>query len=412
MAETSLDGGDRAPVVMGGEPGSYARSVLTERHPALISRVRDAHPYTPAQRGRLDLLLEEVASGKVQPLRPEAHDRAAWESWGMDEHTGVPWTHLPFLWAESYFYRRLLGAVGYFAPGPWQGVDPFEPSKSSELRSSDADEEMQALDTVALLPSEERDRALLLSSVWGNRADLGFALSERGGAPESAHGAPGERGAPGADAGVAAGEGLVADESGRLWELLGDAERVCFVADNAARELLPDLALIDLMLTSRRVGSVVLHVKPHPYFVSDATMADVLAALRRLREAGGEAAACGGRLREAMRDGALTVRAHPFSCAPLPYSAMPEDLEADFAASSLTVLKGDLNYRRLVGDRWWDPATPFAEAVGGFPSPVAALRAVKSDTVTGLDPVVAAELEAGGIGWRTSGRCAVVQVTG
>ncbi|MDA2807305.1 damage-control phosphatase ARMT1 family protein [Nocardiopsis suaedae] len=403
MAETSLDGGDRAPVVMGGEPGSYARSVLTERHPALISRVRDAHPYTPAQRGRLDLLLEETASGTVQPLRPEAHDRGAWAAWGMDEHTGVPWTGLPFLWAESYFYRRLLGAVGYFAPGPWQGVDPFEPSKSAELHSSDADEEMQALDTVALLPSEERDRALLLSSVWGNRADLGFALSEREGPAD-----------PGADGGTggAAGEGLVADESGRLWELLGDAERVCFVADNAARELLPDLALIDLLLASRRVGSVVLHIKPHPYFVSDATMADVLAALRRLREAGGEAAACGGRLREALRGGALTVRAHPFSCAPLPYSAMPEDLEADFTGSSLTVLKGDLNYRRLVGDRWWDPATPFAEAAGGFPSPVAALRTVKSDTVTGLDPVVAAELEAGGIGWRTSGRCAVVQVAG
>ncbi|WP_017558755.1 damage-control phosphatase ARMT1 family protein [Nocardiopsis baichengensis] len=403
MADTSLNGPDRAPVVMGGEPGSYARSVLTERHPALIAKVRDAHPYTPAQRGRLDLLLEEITSGNVQPLRPEAHDRAAWVSWGMDEHTGVPWTDLPFLWAESYFYRRLLGAVGYFAPGPWQGVDPFEPSKSAELRSEEADEELRALDTVAGLPEEERDRALLLSSLWGNRADLGFALSQQGGTESEAAGA--------ADAGRPE-AGLIADESGRLWDLLGDAERVCFVADNAARELLPDLALIDLLLSTRRAGSVVLHLKPHPYFVSDATMADVLAALGRLRRAGGEAAACGERLREALRTGALIVRAHPFSCAPLPYSAMPEDLETDFGAASLTVLKGDLNYRRLVGDRWWDPATPFAEAVGGFPSPVVALRTVKSDTVAGLDPVVAAELDAGGIGWRTSGSYAVVQAGG
>lgn len=406
MADTSLNGPDRAPVVMGGEPGSYARSVLTERHPALIAKVRDAHPYTPAQRGRLDLLLEEITSGNVQPLRPEAHDRGAWVSWGMDEHTGVPWTDLPFLWAESYFYRRLLGAVGYFAPGPWQGVDPFEPSKSAELHSEAADEELRALDTVAGLPAEERDRALLLSSLWGNRADLGFALSGRGGTESETAGPTETADADGPEA------GLIADESARLWELLGDAERVCFVADNAARELLPDLALIDLLLSTRRAGSVVLHLKPHPYFVSDATMADVLAALRRLRRAGGEAAACGERLRDALRTGALIVRAHPFSCAPLPYSAMPEDLEADFGAASLTVLKGDLNYRRLVGDRWWDPAAPFAEAVGGFPSPVVALRTVKSDTVAGLDPMVAAELDAEGIGWRTSGRHAVVQANG
>jgi hypothetical protein len=41
---------------------------------------------------------------------------------------------------------------------------------------------------------------------------------------------------------------------------------------------------------------------------------------------------------------------------------MPADLAARFERASITVLKGDLNYRRLVGDRDWPPLTPFADA--------------------------------------------------
>ncbi|MFG2500802.1 hypothetical protein ACGFSB_21625 [Streptomyces sp. NPDC048441] len=30
-----------------------------------------------------------------------------------------------FPWAESFFYRKLLAALGYFSPGAWQGIDRF-----------------------------------------------------------------------------------------------------------------------------------------------------------------------------------------------------------------------------------------------------------------------------------------------
>ena len=48
-------------------------------------------------------------------------------------------------------------------------------------------------------------------------------------------------------------------------------------------------------------------------------------------------------------------------------------------------MKGDLNYRRLVGDRLWPPTTPFADVTAYFPGPVAALRTLKSDVIVGLD---------------------------
>ncbi len=90
---------------------------------------------------------------------------------------------------------------------------------------------------------------------------------------------------------------------------------------------------------------------------------------------------------------------------------MPADLRAEFAAATVTVLKGDLNYRRLVGDRRWPPTTPFADVTAYFPGPVAALRTLKSDVITGLTAETEEALEASGEGrWRTSGTHALIQV--
>lgn len=384
-------GPDDAPVILSNEPGSFAWGVLHERHPALIRKVQGAFPYTPEQNNSLDRLLEEITDGVIEPIEEHAYDYASWQSWGLADQAGKPWRDAPFLWAESYFYRRLLAAVGYFDPGPWQGVDPFEPFKTAELHGEQTASELRALDAVVALSGDERNSVLLQLSLWGNRADLGFRVSA------------------GDTASAARESHLVVDDTARLWAHLDCMEsgRVCIVADNAGRELLPDLVLIDHLLTSGRATEVVVHVKPHPYYVSDATLADVVACLRLLREAD----KTGQRLWRAAREGRLILRAHPFSCAPLPYSDMPQDLGEDFASASLTIMKGDLNYRRLVGDRMWRPIFPFEQATAYFPGPVAASRTLKSDVVVGLDSTTVAVLESSGQPWRTSGTHALVQVS-
>lgn len=381
------------PVLLSDEPGSFPYSVLAERHPAIVGQVREAFPYGPDQHRALDTLLENCTKGVIEPLPADARGRDLWTDWGMDEHVGRSWFDIPWLWSESWFYRRLLDAVGYFGPGPWQGVDPFRPFKLAELESPETDEELAALDDLADRPAEEQAEALLHGSLWGNRADLGFRLSD--GDAEARAAVP----------------ALVADDSAALRTLLDGADTLCLVADNAGRELVPDLLLIAHLLARGRVRRAVLHVKSHPYYVSDATTADVVDALRRLTRAGGAAAGYGRELWAAMADGRLTLRAHPFSCAPLPYEAMPDDLRAELAGATLTVLKGDLNYRRLVGDRRWPPTTPFAEVTAHFPGPVAALRTLKSDVITGLTPATEAALVAAeGQRWRTGGTHALIQV--
>ncbi|MBF6331199.1 damage-control phosphatase ARMT1 family protein [Nocardia transvalensis] len=378
-----------ASPILAGVPGSFPRSVFHERHPKLVEQVLAAHPYGPAEQDALRRLLAESTDGVIEPLATEADDAARWSVWGS-EMWGRPWGEASFLWAESYFYRRLLEALGYFRPGVWQGIDPFGPTKAAELTGDAVADELDALTGLADAPQDKKRSALLLSSLWGNQADLGFQLTA----------------APGARA-----TRLLVDDSAALWDALdrGAEPLVCLIADNAGRELLPDLVLADHLLDSGAAARVVVYVKPRPYYVSDATMTDVLAAVRVLRAADGEAGRVGQRVWAALRAEKLAVRTHEFFCAPLTFHDMPTDLADDIAPAAMTIAKGDLNYRRLVGDRHWPPTTAFTELVDYFPTPLTALRTLKSDVAVGLTEAQVRDLDATGTAWRTNGEHALIQ---
>jgi hypothetical protein len=374
------------------DPDSFAWGVWHRRHPILIRQVRAAFPYPPEAHRALEELLEESTSGLVRPLLADVHDFEHWQEWD-EGHYGEPWGSVPFLWAESFFYRRLLEAVDYFRPGPWRGIDPFAPSKHAELTTPELEADLAALAELEQLELAERRRAVLAAALWGNRADLGFRITAK--APSEA--------VPEAD--------LVADDSDTLWAILdeADAPSVHLIADNAGRELLADLVLIDHLLHAEAAASVVVHVKPQPYYVSDATGADVVDVLRRLGDGPGHAAEIGRRIREALVSGTIRLRTHDFWCAPQSFRVMPTDLVTELSAATLTIAKGDLNYRRLVGDCTWPAMTPFEELTAYFPSSVAALRTLKSDVAVGLTEARLARLDAAGGAWRTDGTHAMIQ---
>ncbi|TDU01857.1 uncharacterized protein DUF89 [Streptomyces sp. 846.5] len=379
----------QAPVIVSSQ-SPFATAVFTTRHPALIDRLTRAWPYTPQQHQALAELAQENVNGVMQPLPEGAVGADQWKQWGADYY-GRPWVEAPFLWAEAFFYRRLLEAVDYYAPGPWRGVDLFAPFKQSELVGEAVAVEIAALDDLAGLAEQERGQALLLGSLWGNRADLALQITAGRGGRAS---------------------GLVADDSTVLWDLL-HARRggaVALVADNAGSEMVADLALVDHLLSTGLAGEVVLHVKPTPYYVSDATLTDVADCLRTLLTSKGEGRAVGERLRTAAKAGQWLVRTDDFWCSPFDFTAMPVELRSELAAATVVVFKGDLNYRRLVGDRWWKPTTSFAAATAYFPGRVASLRALKSDVIVGMEPGEVQALEATDEAWRTSGAHGLVQV--
>jgi hypothetical protein len=382
------------PVLTIDDESSFAWGVFHERHPALVRRLLAAHPYAPEQRQALNALLDESRSGVVRPLVEDSGDEPRWRQW-YQGHIGAPWAETPFLWAESYFYRRLLQAVEYFGPGAWQGVDLFGPFKAAELVDPKLDADFAALSDQLNMPVNSRPLFddIMITSLYGNRQDLSFQLGTADGQkPDSTQ--------------------LVADSRGSLWQYLNNhaPQHVSLVLDNAGRELLADLLLTDYLLRSGFATDVTLHVKPLPYYVSDATTTDVGDCLRRLSLMDGRLRDTGQRIQEAAAEGRLSIATHDFYCAPLSFHHMPKELSEDLGRG-LAVFKGDLNYRRIVGDCSWEASASFEAASSYMPCPVVVLRTLKSDVIVGVEAALAAQLDESDPNWRSNGKHGLIQAS-
>jgi hypothetical protein len=160
------------------------------------------------------------------------------------------------------------------------------------------------------------------------------------------------------------------------------------------------------------VTHVHLHVKPHPTFVSDATREDVLATVAFLAADGDTILqAWGNRLNGYLDSDKLQLHTNAFWTSPLSLWEMPPLLHAQLAQSTLLISKGDANYRRLLGDRQWDFTTAFQAVLGYTPSPLLALRTLKSELVIGLTPTQIRMAQQRDPAWLTNGNWGLIQFT-
>lgn len=336
-------------------------------------------------RERLTVLRQSLPNGAIPTeLLPRELDPEFFVGSGLEGALGS-WSELPFFEAETVFHFALLGVVGYREESP---CDPFYELKREGLHASEPNavtlfrEAAEGLDS----PREQLE-VLLHASLWGNIHDL---------SQFHAHGHA---------------QTMLADDSRAAVDLLLAAERVDIVLDNVGGELLADLALTDTLIQQGK--RVRLHHKPRPFFVSDATRRDCLQTIRLLAEhKDGSVRAAGIRLQDASSSGDLTLETSLFWCRPLHFSKVPEGLRAKLGEADVVMVKGDLNYRRLIEDRTYPFDTPVRDiAPRGFP-PLVALRVLKSEVLVGLAQGQAERLFEQSPGWMTSGDSAVLQVFG
>jgi hypothetical protein len=107
--------------------------------------------------------------------------------------------------------------------------------------------------------------------------------------------------------------------------------------------------------------------------------------------------------------GSLVLSKHSFWNGPLHFPGLPSDLKRELGRSDLVVLKGDLNYRRLLADRRWDPATPMEAIVGYFPTALVTLRTTKSELIVDLPREKVERLERDDPKWLVEGRYGIIR---
>lgn len=381
---------------MTSEPASFARRTVTDGKPRNIEAALQDNAYPPQIVAALHDLRRELASEPIRPPDPTAPEADFWQAqWAR--YRGRTWLEVPWYFAEAYFYRRLLETVGYFRPGPWQGRDPFAAQKERLLEEEIAPF-AEALAALAGRDDDEVAAALIRGCLWGNRADLSnWGMGLGGDSP---------------------GQALLIDHTSRLVALLRENHPVIHViGDNAGLELLFDLALADFLLSRGWAQQIILHLKADPFFVSDALSRDVHHTLERLATCRDEPMArpsplpaLATRLRRTLDDGHLVLSTHPFWNSCLAFHDMPSDVRASPEQADLVLLKGDANYRRLLGDRHWPPTTRLQDAAEYFPRPFAVLRTLKAELIVGLEAGQVEALSAEDPDWMVNGQRGIIQV--
>lgn len=412
---TQFDPNNPPPPLMTGEPGSFAYRTMTTRFPAIIQNVLDDHAgqYPDSIVRAIQSLYDEL--GQNQPIGPLETDKSDGPYWAevWRPYQGRTWLDIPWYFAEAFIYRRLVEAAGYFGGDDdrgdeevrrWMGVDPFLPRKQAELQSKTT---WQVLSTAlhhAPDNSTNSLRALLHHCLWGNRLDLSYSQ-----VAESAGGQI-----------VIASEqdNLLVDDTekvlARLEKIGGQPPafrgRIDFICDNAGTELLMDFALVDFLLHFDWAAQITLHIKAHPTFVSDTIVADINLTLAAIRaQATPEFTALAQRLEDFRSQKRLLIRSDLFWNSSHFFWEIPASLRTELSQAGLVIIKGDANYRRLLGDSRWPTTTPMAAAVPYFPAPFVALRTLKSDPIVGLPPGQAEALDQQDPEWRVNGRRGLIQ---
>ena len=382
--------------IMTSEPGSFAQKTILLRKPQIIEEVIRDNAYPQFVVERLLRFGEEILSGTVQPLTVQASDVDQWNTvWREFENR--TWLELPWYFAEAYFYRRLLEAIGYFQPGPLDGCDPFRSSKRRQLREC-MDPLGVALDAIERIRDPQLCfENLLHASLWGNRVDLSNITVEDEVRRRQA---------------MIERENLLIDGFPDVLERFenGSLAHIAFVNDNVGMELGFDLFLADFLLTNKWVDKITFYLKPYPFFVSDAMLEDLHKTVTCLHGASNTSLnLLGSRLKKALSEGRIRTSADWFWTSPRHFCEMPKQLYGELSLLDLVILKGDVNYRRLLSDRHWPYTTPIRTIVTYFPTSHLILRTLKGEIIVNLKDGQAEQIEAEDPEWLINGKRGIIQ---
>ncbi|XP_028398767.1 protein-glutamate O-methyltransferase-like [Dendronephthya gigantea] len=423
------------------DQGSFAFDTVNRRMPVILTRVIDASSKLASKLteqndhkkaddvksilNQLSGLKYEMETNKpLKHITDDQDDTEIWNNYLKGRQSLVAGKDLTFytgawLLCECYMYRRIFQA--FVSSSMFKDYDPFSAQKQESFFSTmDSVKSLSenVINCTNMLSENSSDEAvrlefetLLQFSLWANKCDL----SVSGGVIKD-----------GQHTGMAEQlehlkAWILVDNTSEVWKLLRSIDRstdhmihIDFVLDNAGFEVFADLCLAEFFLSLNLAKTIYFHVKNIPWFVSDASERDINWLIAQMMQSENRfILQLGTRWQARFDDGSFQFKKHMYWTLAHDYSEMAlaaSDLYAELGKAKLVFFKGDLNYRKLVGDRKWPHTTPFTEALWGFcPAALCSLRTLKADVVVGLQPGQDTQAESKDPQWMVNGTYAVIQ---
>ena len=431
MEGTRLTGkltGSLPPPMTSTEPGTWAYDTMSRRvSEEIIPRIindNEAELSRPTSPHRSECLLvlndlrsslESGSTGFLRGLADTGPDIALWDSILRD----IPeekrnWLEAPWVVTEFYLYRRIVEAFRFFETG----YDMFTKQKAQGLIEALPNIDEIAARLPGLLVSDDKATIVelaVLTSLWGNKMDLSLWPAAKAQTSADINIESTER----INEALSSNKAFILDDHvaevvARLVKPTsapaGSKGTVDIVVDNAGYELVSDMVLGYCLLKAGVCDKVRFHTKGHPTFVSDATTKDCFETIGFLCDAPNEAtASLAAEMKECAEAGAFEFVEDLFWCQPTAMWDMPDHIQDRLEGSLTTFVKGDANYRRLLGERQWPLDSPAADVLSYWPVPICALRTFKAEIGCGVSAEAQARAAKADEKWMVSGTFGVVQ---
>lgn len=364
----------------------------------------------------------------------------------LSQRKDAHWFNSEWLFSEVYLYHRIN--VLFRFQRLWADFDIFDRLKQSTFESSlygvtELALRYRSLKSQLEKRSADDDETLKLLfkefvdiSLWGNATDLSLLTDATIEDIKSIQGAKVRQESE---------SKILVNDTLKAWEHLkaettttaGGEVRVDFILDNSGFELYADLMLAAFLLQSKMVTKCIFHAKDIPYMVSDVMLKDFDILLKDLKDrqffpvkdelSQGALDLFADDISDHVKNGRIEFRENSFWTTELDYWNLDKtetkyngcEIFQDLLNSNLVIFKGDLNYRKLTGDRKWPRTTKFCEAIGPLATngiSLLSLRTCKADVQVDLPHGVDEELTklwekdhpGQGSWWCSSGKWAVI----
>jgi len=358
------------PYLSTSDRNSFAYFTLINRFPGIIRSIAENNSLDADIKSKIENLIRALPESPLE-LLPETSDANVRINNEIKKNA-YRWNNAPFIFIENYLYH-LLGEIMNFKKN---GKDYFSFKKNADviLNKDRFAGFIERIDELFSKKYEEALRDVLYFNILGNKADLSQLSDLRKGKLK-----------------------LLIDDTEKAADIFRSAKRIDIVLDNSGEELFFDILLVYFLFSKAKTEKIVLHFKTMPYFVSDAMKADFYFLLKEI--AGGEP-----RSRRDAEEDSINKQGKKFADLIYQYVEsgrlllcddtywndtgdfcdMPPHIRNEIDKSDLVIFKGDLNYRKLIGDRQWDFSARTEEITGYIKKNCLIIRILKSELMTGL----------------------------